>query len=220
MQKLLKFINERPARSYSAGSIILYQGEIPRHACIVKKGVVRATTISVNGDEQIIGFHQAGDVLPLSWVFKKTASTLYFYQATSDVEVVMIERDELISFFEKSENMPELLDYLVTDHAATSIRISALEQPKAREKLMYTLYYLCKRFGNKKTNGLTDITLELTHQTLGALVGLTRETTATEMSKLKKQKVLTYKNQDYSVDTEKLLSLIGEDSFREINIEE
>ena len=218
MQQLLTFIKDKPARTYSAGSIILYQGEVPRHACVIKKGVVRASTISSSGDEQIIGFHKAGDVIPFSWLFKKTASTLYFYQASSDTEVVLVERDELVTFLKQPENMPELLDDLISDNAATSIRISALEQPKAREKLMYTLYYLCKRFGAPGKHGNTQIMLDLTHQTLGALVGLTRETTATEMSKLKKQKILTYKNQDYTVDTEKLLSLIGEDSFRDINI--
>lgn len=218
MLQLESFMKTRQIRRYTSESIILYQGEIPRHACIVKSGVVRSSTISSGGDEQIIGFHRAGDIIPMSWLFGKTSSTLYFYQASTDVEVVMAERDELLAHIMRPEFAANLIDHLVTDQAASSIRISALEQPKAREKLMYTLYYLSKKYGIEKTKGSVHISLALTHQTLGALVGLTRETTATEMSKLKKQKVLTYKNQDYTVYIDTLLGLIGEDSFRDIKI--
>lgn len=218
MLQLQPILEGRTRRTYGADSIILYQGEIPRYACIVTRGVVRSSTISASGDEQIISFYKEGEILPISWIFGKTSSTLYFYQASTDVEVVMVERPELTEHLMKPQNITTLVDYLVTDHAAASIRISALEQPKAREKLMYTLYYLCKKYGVIDKNKRVHIDLALTHQTLGALVGLTRETTATEMSKLKKQKVLTYKNQDYTVDIDKLLSLIGEDSFRDISI--
>ncbi len=86
-----------------------------------------------------------------------------------------------------------------------------------RDKLIYTLYYLCLRYGEAKATK-TLIPLMLTHQNLAGLVGVTRETTATEMNRLEKQKVLSYDNQKYIVDVERLLNLIGEDSFRDINI--
>ena len=38
------------------------------------------------------------------------------------------------------------------------------------------------------------------------------------MNKLKKQKIITYDNQQYTVKVEKLLELIGEESFRDISI--
>lgn len=219
LEQFKDLIQKFPARTYSAGSIVLYQGEVPRHALIVTSGVVKASTISKGGDEQIISFHGAGDMLPLSWIFGKTPSTLYFYEASTECEVVLVPRDELVEYLHHSKRVATLVDYLVTDQAASSIRISALEQPKARDKLTYTLYYLCQRYG-QVSRGRMHINLSLTHQNLGALVGLTRETTATEMSKLKKEGVLTYSNQHYRVDIEKLLDLIGEDSFRGIKISE
>lgn len=217
LDHLKELIDKYPSRKYHAGSIVVYQGEVPRNALVISKGVVKASTISGSGDEQIISFHGAGDILPISWIFGKTPSALYFYEACSDSELAMVPRQELINYLKQPKHVVKLLDHMITDHAASSIRISALEQPKARDKLTYTLYYLCQRYGQPH-RGRTHINLSLTHQNLGALVGLTRETTATEMSKLKKENVLSYRNQNYYVDIEKLLSLVGEDSFKDIKI--
>jgi CRP-like cAMP-binding protein len=76
---------------------------------------------------------------------------------------------------------------------------------------------LCERYGEPKGSQVR-IPLTLTHQNLASMVGVTRETAATEMNRLKKQNILTYENQKYTVDTDRLLNLIGEDSFRELNI--
>lgn len=219
LDELKDFVKNFPTRTYTPGSILIYQGEVPRHGVVVIKGVVKASTISSAGDEQIISFHGSGDLLPVSWIFGKTPSALYFYEASTECEVVVVPRDSLIQHVRSPKHIGALVNYLVTDHAASSIRISALEQPKARDKLTYTLYYLCQRYGKPSQNRV-HINLSLTHQNLGALVGLTRETTATEMSKLKKEGVLNYRNQNYYVDIEKLLNLVGEDSFRGIKISE
>lgn len=219
LEQLKDLVKASPTRIYGPGSIVIYQGEVPRHAVAIVKGVVKASTISSSGDEQIISFHGSGDILPVSWIFGKTPSALYFYEASTECELVVLPRDALIESLCKPSYIRELVDYLVTDQAASSIRICALEQPKARDKLTYTLYYLCQRYG-KPSQGKVHIRLALTHQNLGALVGLTRETTATEMSKLKKERVLNYRNQNYYVDIEKLLNLVGEDSFRGIKIAE
>ena len=46
-----------------------------------------------------------------------------------------------------------------------------------------------------------------------SLVGLTRETTTNELSKLKSEKVLRYSTHRYAIDKAKLERLLGEDSF-------
>lgn len=211
-------VSHAVVRKYPAGATIFYQGEVPRSAGILTKGVVRVLSISAQGDEQIVMYHVAGEFFPSSWIFGKAQSTLFFYEAVSDCEVAFIPRAELIDYMTaEPERSAALLDYFTTNYAASLIHVNALEQSKARDKLVYTLYYLCQRYG-KKNNAQVEIPLTLTHKNLASLVGLTRETTATEMNKLKKQSVLTYDNQCYTVDIEKLLDLIGEDSFRGVSI--
>lgn len=218
LQVLQSLLDKSPSRNYNKGATILYQGEVPRQAYILLSGVVRVFSISSQGDEQIVMYHVAGEFFPASWLFGKASSTLFFYEAVTDVKVAMVPKSEFIEYMSATPKRIEaLLDYFTTNFSASLIRINALEQPKARDKLIYTLYYLCLRYGESKATK-TLIPLALTHQNLAGLVGVTRETTATEMNRLKKQKVLSYDNQKYVVDVERLLNLIGEDSFRDINI--
>jgi CRP/FNR family transcriptional regulator, cyclic AMP receptor protein len=205
-------------RKYLPKSVILYQGEAPREAQIIVSGVVRAYNISAQGEEQTVTYHIAGEFLPVDWVFKKAHGSIFFYETVSECNICMIPREKLLSYmFSTPDRKDALIDYFATNYAASLIRVSGLEQPKAQEKLLFTLYYLCQRYGEKKGDFI-EIKLSLTHQNLASLVGLTRETTTNEMNKLKKQKLLTYDNQKYVVDLEKLLDLIGEDSFRGISI--
>jgi len=218
LDHLRPLFSQSVKRKYTPDSTILFQGEAPRTAYILASGVVKVFNISAQGDEQIVAYHIAGEFFPTAWIFNKTPGALYFYEATTECEVYAIERAKLLSHMDTDETKRQaLLDYFATTYTASLIRISALEQTKAREKLLYTLYFLCERYG-KKTSVHTVISLSLTHQHLASLVGLTRETTATIMSSLKKQKIISYDSQSYTVDQQKLMDIIGEDSFRNIEI--
>lgn len=220
LNHLRPIINKSIRRKFTSGGTIIYQGEAPRSACVLVKGVVRVYSISAQGDEQIVTFHVPGEFFPSSWIFSKAPSALFFYEAITDAEVAFIPRAELIEYLQSTpERQQALLDYFTTSYTASLIRVNALEQPKARDKLIYTMYFLCQRYAkdveNKKR---VTIPIALTHQNLASLVGLTRETTAMEMSKLKKQGIISYKQQHYTIYLQKLFDLIGEDSFRKLSI--
>lgn len=218
IKQLQPLINKSTKRDYKAGSTIIYQGEVPRSASILISGIVRVFSISPQGEEQIVTFHIAGEFFPMAWIFAKAPGTLFFYEALTDCVVAFTPRKDLKDFMTSdSEKTNTLLDYFATNYAASMIRVNALEQPKAREKLIYTLYYLTQRYGKTDTNKI-KIPLELTHQNFASLVGLTRETTAIEMNKLKSEKIISYKQQEYIVDMEKLLEVLGEDSFKNLTI--
>jgi CRP/FNR family transcriptional regulator, cyclic AMP receptor protein len=207
-------------RKYSSGSTVLYQGEAPRSACILVDGIIKVYTISPEGEEQIILFLVEGDIFPLSWLFKKNPAVMFFYEALTNCRVAMVPPDELReSIMETPEKMASLIDYFAKNYTASLVRVNALQQSKAKDKLVYMLYYLCRRHGEEVLkNGRTVIPISLTHQNFASLVGLTRETTAIEMNKLKKQRVISYRQQKYYVDIPKLLEIMGEDSFRDIKV--
>lgn len=218
IEHLQPLIQHAVTRTYRPGSTILFQGEAPRMACVLVKGVVRVFSISSQGDEQIVMFHVAGEFFPSSWIFNNASSTLFFYEAMTSCDVVNVARKDLIEhMYADPERTQALLHYFTTNYAASLIRVNALEQPRARDKLVYTLYYLCQLFSNKSA-GKVELPLSLTHQTLASLVGLSRETTAMEMSALKKQGVISYAQQSYTIQLDKLLDIIGEDSFRNVQI--
>jgi len=206
-------------RTFKKRSILLYQGEAPRMAYVLQSGVVKVYTINNAGEEQIVAFHAKRDVFPAPWIFGKTATTMYYFEALTDCEVLTLPREEL---YKNMIGSPELLaatlDYFVTNYTGLLMRVTALEQSRAREKIMFTLYYLLFRYGRPTKAGRYVIELGLTHSIIASLVGLTRETTTTELSKLKRQKVLDYNLHNYSVNKEKLERLLGEDSFQDLII--
>jgi CRP-like cAMP-binding protein len=206
-------------RSFKKRSILLYQGEAPRMAYVLKSGVVKLYTINNAGEEQIAAFHAKDDIFPSSWIFGKSSTTLYYFEALTDCEVLTLPREELYKVLVSSpELLNTTLDYFVTNYTGMMMRVTALEQSRAREKIMFTLYYLLFRYGRPTKSGRYIIELGLTHSIIASLVGLTRETTTTELSKLKRQKVVDYNLHNYIVNKQKLERMLGEDSFQDILI--
>lgn len=206
-------------RSFKKRSILLYQGEAPRMAYVLKSGVVKVYTINNAGEEQIVAFQASRDIFPSSWIFGKSSTTLYYFEALTDCEVLTLPREELHKHLVASpEALASTLDYFVTNYTGLMMRVTALEQSRAREKIMFTLYYLLFRYGRPARSGRYVIQLGLTHSIIASLVGLTRETTTTELSKLKRQKVLDYNLHNYTVNKEKLERMLGEDSFHDVII--
>lgn len=83
-------------------------------------------------------------------------------------------------------------------------RIKGLGQPKAPDKIIHTLAYLCERFGSREGDDTMIVELSLTQQELSDFIGLTRETISIELKKLEKDGLITYKNKKYSLDLNKL----------------
>jgi CRP/FNR family cyclic AMP-dependent transcriptional regulator len=216
---LKAFLQRNQVRSFSKGEIIVFQGEAPQHAYVVKSGTVKAYNLSVNGDEKPVGFYQEGSVFPASWVYGKMPSAIYYYEAfTPEVEVYLLEKDKYVNFIRKStELLYQELDRLLADQMGGTLRLNALQHSRASDKLAYTLHYLGLTHGKVHTNGDIEITLDLTHQDFANLTGLTRETAATELNKLKKRGIISYgKHKPYMLNLNKLLNLVNDQFMGEI----
>jgi CRP/FNR family transcriptional regulator, cyclic AMP receptor protein len=213
------FLDRHPVRSFKKGEIIIFQGEAPRSAYVVKSGTIKAYNLSVNGDEKPVAFYAADSVFPSAWVYGKMSSAIYYYEAfTPEVELYVIDRDAFVSFIKKS---PELLyqemDRLMTDQLGGSLRLNALQHSRASDKLIYTLHYLALTHGKATGQSTIEITLDLTHQDFANLTGLTRETAATELNRLKKQNIIDYgKNTPYKLDLKRLMQVQNDQFIADI----
>ena len=214
LQALAPYITHR---SVKKGSTLLYQSEIPREAYIVRKGYIRAFSITSSGDERTVALHTRGDIFPVSWVYGETKSTLFYYEAGSDVELACVSKSNLVATIAASPELSaKVLRFVVNDHTALLMRITALEQSNAADKISLTLYYLLIRHGVEKKPGLFTIDIKMTQSMIASLVGLTRESTAIHIAKLKERGVITYSNFIYVVNRLNLEKLIGEDSFKDV----
>lgn len=219
---LRTFLDRHSTRSFKKGEIIIFQGEAPRSAFVVKKGTVKAYNLSVNGDEKPVAFYSADNAFPASWIYGKVPSAIYYYEAfTPEVEIYAIERNEFVSFIKKR---PELLyqemERLLADQLGGSIRLNALQHSRASDKLIYTLHYLALTHGKPLGQNKIELTLDLTHQDFANLTGLTRETAATELNKLKKKGVIDYgKNLAYRLDLSRLMQMLNDQFIADIKID-
>jgi CRP/FNR family cyclic AMP-dependent transcriptional regulator len=216
---LKTFLERQQVKKFKKGEIIIFQGEAPRHAFSVKSGTVKAYNLSVNGDEKPVAFYPADNIFPATWVYGKVPSAIYYYEAfTPEVEVYLIDRQTLVNFIKKSpELLYQELDRLLSDQLGGSMRLNALQHSRASDKLIYTLHYLALTHGKAKNSDVIEITLELTHQDFANLTGLTRETAATELNKLKKQGIINYgKHMPYQLNLKKLMQLVNDQFISDI----
>jgi CRP/FNR family cyclic AMP-dependent transcriptional regulator len=211
--RLRAFLDGFPVRTFKKGEIIIFQGEAPRSAYVVKSGVIKAYNLSVNGDEKPVAFYSQGETFPGSWLYGKVPSAIYYYEAfTPEVSVRVVNREEYLTFIRSQPQLLyEELERYVGNQLGISMRLNALQHSRASDKLLYTLHYLALTHGRKISDQHLEITLDLTHQDFANLTGLTRETAATELNKLKHLGVISYsKHTPYQLHTDKLMNLLND----------
>ena len=214
LQPLNDLLNSYTLRKFKKGQTLLFQGEVPRYAYVVKSGTVKTYNISPLGEEQLISLSSEYDILPEAWFLGEASVAYYFYEAFTDCTVYAIPRDELVK---KVQDNPEFTSQLLRRfmrlYVGASVHINALEQPRSRDKLIHLMHYLMMRFGEDIDKNHTKINLRLTHQTLANMLGITRETIATEIARLRREKVLDYKQQSYIINKPILLQLRNDENL-------
>lgn len=216
-----EFLSKYPTRTFKKGEIIIFQGEAPRSAYVVKSGTVKAYNLSVNGDEKPVAFYSDYSTFPGSWVYSKMPSAIYYYEAfTPEVTLYVVNREDYVTFVRSDpEVLYNELQRYVTDQLGKSMRLNALQHSRASDKLIYTLHYLALSHGRPVGPQRIEITLDLTHQDFANLTGLTRETAATELNKLKHQDVITYsKHTLYQLDLAKLTAMLNDQYISDVQI--
>jgi CRP-like cAMP-binding protein len=218
---LRAFLERHHTRTFKKGEIIIFQGEAPPCAYIVKQGVVKAYNLSIDGDEKPVAFYSADSVFPASWVYGKMSSAIYYYEAfTPDVEVYSIEREEFVEFIKKRpELLYQELEHALSDQLGGSLRLNALQHSRASDKLIYTLHYLALNHGKPGRDQKIEIILDLKHQDFANLTGLTRETAATELNKLKRQGIIDYgKGKPYYLNVGRLTKTLNDQFIADIGL--
>jgi len=217
--RLESLLDKYPVRGITKNRPLLYQGEIPTMAFYVKSGIVKLYNITGEGEERIVGYETEGGLLPIEWLFSRSQVSLYYYDTFTDCELIRIPKDELIDILRTDTRTTQAyLDRTLAMLMGSTIHLHALQQPKARQKLLYIMQYLVLRFGRSIGNKKQIIDLRLTHQEIAYIIGITRETVSTEIGKLVKEGVLATDDYRYVVDMDKAIRLLGEDDFNQLTL--
>lgn len=204
-------------RVVKKGANVLFQGEIPRKAMIVRDGVIRAYTITSTGEERVVALYGKGDIFPLTWILGETTNTLFYYDAICESRLMVVSKQDFVEAIGKNtETLNTILRFVGNQYTSMLLRITGLEQSRAVEKIGFTLYYLLFRYGVEKKPGIYTISIKLSQLMIANLVGLTRESSTKNLKVLKDKGIISYNSSIYTVDKHKLEQFLGEDSFRDL----
>lgn len=205
MKKLTKD-NTLAIKRYPKGSLVLFQGEVPRYGFYVAGGCLKLYAIDNDGNERVVGFCSEGDVFPTDWLVGGSRSALFYYEALTESQLAPFEKSAATD----SSDVSSRIQAQLSQEAGTSLlRNLALQQGNAANKILYFFYYLAVRHGKQVGEGLYNLGLPLTHQLIADNLGLTRETVASEVSKLKRAGVVVYRKKQYIVDKGLLIRTVG-----------
>jgi CRP-like cAMP-binding protein len=212
LDKIAEYFDEFPIEQFERGTIILHQDMTPQTIYAVKSGVIKIYNLTAHGEEKLIGFTIHGDIVPLGWAMGVAKRSQYYYQAFSDCSVYRVPKREYTEFLKSHpEVLYEMLQRSVRDILRYQLRINALGQSKAADKVLNTIHYLSLCFGRDLGPDIVEIPLPLTQQDIANCVGMTRETATTELRKLIAKKVIIHRDQTYIVNTDTLNHLIDDD---------
>lgn len=213
------FYSKYPLRQFKKDRPLFYQGEIPQTAFFVKEGVIKVYNITPAGEEKIVSYESDGGLVPSGWIFGKSPAALFYYDTFTDCQLYAVPRRELVEFLSSNQQAAvALLDRYVSMYTGATMHLHALEQSRARDKLLHIFQYLVLRFGEPTGKNAYRINLRLTHQDIANLIGITRETVTAEISKLTKSGIVKSVNLHYIVDTDKALRLVGENDFDQVDL--
>jgi CRP/FNR family cyclic AMP-dependent transcriptional regulator len=178
-------------RHYPKGQIILYEGENPTDAFVVKDGAVKIYDIDEDGNEKILHVIRANGIFPIIFLFGTSRQTSTFYTTVADSELYVFSRAD---FEARLASDPVLVLYCLrwfADEVQEMLRrMSSLEKTSTRAKLMATLGYLSRQHTDSPKAGWKRVQFPISHQLLADMIGVTRESTTMVMKDLQKEKVV------------------------------
>lgn len=196
---------------------MLYKGEAPPYIFRIKSGLVRAYSIGKNGEEKTVSLFSGGDLFPVGYLFDLAPVALFYYDTLSQVSLEIHEKEQLKTAT-KSLNSDDLVGF-ARHQLSAMLHANAVSQTKARDRVLYIMQYLAIRFGEPMTGKVyTRINIRLTQQDIARLAGLTRETTAIEIGKLKKEEIIDIKSQHYLVRQKKINAAVEEDMLGTVTL--
>ena len=203
------FFAKYDTKHYENGQILVQAGDDPPGILYLQSGSVRQYDISDSGDEVVVNVFKPHAFFPMSWAINKVPNR-YFFQASSDVRVVIAPADNVVAFLRANPDvMYDLLSRLYSGVEGIVRRMAHLMGGTARSRVLFELITECQRFGQRQDG---DSYLLMIHEDeLARRAGLSRETVNRELGKLKTAKFLTVSHKDLIVTSlNRLKAELGE----------
>jgi len=190
---LAKLVSEARIKRYPKNQMLLYGGDRIIDLYILKKGVAKMYDIDQKGNEKVLHILKPPCILPLTAFGTSGQTNEWFYGAITDCEVYSVSYDEA----ERRVAADCKLAAYLMRHSASEmhellIRVSSLGKSDAQGKLAQVLTFLAVRHASERHGGWRRVSFPVGHQLLADMIGMTRESTALGMKRLREHNIIRY----------------------------
>ncbi len=171
------------------GELILHPEDAIRHVFYIETGFVKVYSVNSRGEEYILVVYGPGELFPLVWLPQRPTCNV-FYQALAHCTLLRAEPADLEAAVRANPNLCfEMIERALRQHSIFIDRINNLQYKFARERLVYCLLYLARRFGVTVDKGY-EIGLRVSHQVLASNINLSRESVGREIDRLLRKQMI------------------------------
>jgi CRP/FNR family cyclic AMP-dependent transcriptional regulator len=165
------------------GEVIVQAEDEPFGIFYIESGFVKVFSLNALGTQYIHVIYGPGDYFPMVWFIPDFRRNLYF-ETMTPATLNRVRPKELHEAMQKNAALS--IDAMRTgleQYGTMLDRVHNLEYRFARERLVYCLLSLARRFGVPK-DGCYEITLKISQQILASNINLSRESVGRELDRL------------------------------------
>lgn len=191
------------------GEQLFKSGDALKSLFAIRSGTIKSYTITEQGDEQITGFHLAGDVIGFDGIHSLQHQS--FAQA---LETAMVCEIPYHTLDELSGSMPKLRQQIMRMMSSEIMTdqgmILLLSKKNAEERLAAFIHSLSTRYGERGFSP-KEFRLSMTRGDIGNYLGLTVETISRLLGRFQKMALIEVKGKYITiVDSDALEQLAGQ----------
>lgn len=184
---------------FSKEETIINGYDEPEGVYLIKKGFVKAYSVSDAGHGNLLIIHEEGEFIPLPWALDGAHTTGLYYEAMTDVTILRTPKDKLRSALGNNSWLSqEILRQAVNIITVYTQRIQTLEYRSARGRIIAELLYMAERFGRNQ-DGEIVIDAPITHQDIADSINMTRETASRALESLFEERLMGQKDHFFVV---------------------
>lgn len=195
MTNLLEnFFSKYPILAYDKNQVIIHADDTPTGVFYVKNGYIKMNTILENGRQLTLNIFKEGTYFPMIWAITNISNG-YFFQTVTPAQVCRAPKDALISFIKKNPDaLYDLTKRILIGLDGLLTNIEHQLSGNSYHRVVSALILSARRFGQKREKNEVVIKFPLTHDEIGNIASISRETVSIVMEKLKKKGLLTYEH--------------------------
>jgi CRP/FNR family transcriptional regulator, cyclic AMP receptor protein len=165
-------------RTFEPESIIFREDDPSVYVLIILSGWVKASLVSVEGHEIILGVRGPGDLVGERAALRNEPRSADIH-ALNEVRGLVVPGDQFIDFLDHHRSAERALTRLISNRLDEAVkRLRLFGSAGGAKRLAGLLLELAERHGTRTAAGTTTITLPLSQEELAGWCNCSRETVA------------------------------------------